>query len=199
MYKIKNFEQNNFRGGTMKKILISFFVLSLMFLTGCDTMNTPTKRAEEYLSRYNSLDEEVTSDIDLMVETENLNDDNSEIYRNTIERQLKDLKYEIVSEEINGDTATVTAKVTVYDLMKSKEESNAYYSENPTEFYTNDRLDNDKYSKYELENMLEFEDTIDYTIEIDLTRVDDVWTVNEVDNDVKEKIYGLYDYKNDGR
>lgn len=179
----------------MKKfLLVILMIFSLFIFTGCDTMNTPTKRTEEYLAKYNSLDDNVKGDIDLMVETENLNDENGRIYKNVIEKQLENLKYEIVSEEVNGDKATVTAKITVYDLNKSKSESKKYYTQNAEEFYTNNELDKDKYTKYELDEMLKYKETVDYTIEIDLTKIDDVWTVNEVDSEVKEKIYGLYSY-----
>lgn len=179
----------------MKK-LIFVILSSLLIFTGCDTMNTPTKRTEEYLSKYVSLDKDVVSDVDLMVETENLGDDNSKTYKKVIERQLKDMEYEIVSEEVDGDTATVTAKITVYDLYKVKTDANTYYRENPTEFYDdNNVLDDDKYNKYSLDNMLKTKNTVDYTIEIDLKKVNDTWTVEDIDNTTKEKIYGLYDYE----
>ncbi len=179
-----------------KTLLITLLLVSIFLFTGCDTMNTPTKRTEEYLSRYVSLNDDVKGDIDLMVETESLNEANSKIYKDVIERQLTNLKYEIVSEEVNGDKATVTAKITVYDLVKSRGESKTYYTENPNDFYTDNALDKDKYSKYELDEMLKYSKTVDYTIEFNLTKVDDVWTVDEVGNTTKEKIYGLYDYGN---
>lgn len=181
----------------MKKIsLVILSLISLFIFTGCDTMNTPTKRTEEYLSKYVSLSDEVKSDLDLMIETENLNADNSTAYRGVLERQLSDLKYEIVSEEVNGDEATVTAKITVYDLIKSRNESKKYYTENPTEFYKDNVPDKNKYTTYELEKMKKYDKTVDYTLEFRLKKVDNVWTVNEVDNTTKEKIYGLYNYEN---
>lgn len=180
----------------MKKFLIVILMISSLFIfTGCDTTNTPTKRTEEYLSKYKGLDENVKSDIDLMTETENLSADNGKTYKKVIERQLSDMKYEIVSEEINGDKATVTAKITVYDLNKSKKDTETYYKTNPEEFFEDNTLNEDKYSEYQLKQMLEYSKTVDYTIEIDLTKVDDIWTVNDVDNTIKEKIYGLYDYE----
>lgn len=178
----------------MKKIIL-VILSSILFITGCDTMNTPTKRTEEYLSKYTALDKDVVSDVDLMVETENLGEENSKTYKKVIERQLKDMKYEIVSEEVDGDTATVTAKITVYDLYKEKTDANTYYQENPTEFYDDDnKLDDDKYNKYSLDKMLKTKSTVDYTIEVDLAKVDDTWTIQDIDNTTKEKIYGLYNY-----
>ena len=178
----------------MKKILL--ILLSLFIFTGCDTMNTPTKRTEEYLSKYVSLDDDVVSDVDLMVETENFNDDNSKTYKKVIERQLSDLKYEVVSEEVNGDSATVTVKLTVYDLYKAKANSQTYYDNNQSEFYDNNNvLDNNKYSKYSLDEMYKTTDKVDYTVEFDLQKVDDTWTIQDIDNTTKEKIYGLYNYE----
>ena len=47
----------------MKKILI--LIVSLFLLTGCDTlMNTPTKRVENLLSKYQQQDSEVLTQLD---------------------------------------------------------------------------------------------------------------------------------------
>ena len=105
----------------MKKlILISFLVLMLF---GCSLMETPSSKVEEYLDNYNSLNDDVLSNLDTTVEDENLSEDNKTIYKQVLKRQYKDLKYEIKDEIIDGDNAQVVTKITVYDLLK-KESSN---------------------------------------------------------------------------
>ena len=50
-----------------KKILM--LAVSLVLLTGCnDMMNTPTKRVEEYLGKYQILDSTVLTELDDVVE-----------------------------------------------------------------------------------------------------------------------------------
>ena len=50
----------------MKKVL--YFLVAIVLLTGCsctaDMGNTPTKKVEEYLNKYQTNDEDVVSDLD---------------------------------------------------------------------------------------------------------------------------------------
>ena len=58
-----------------------------------------------------------------VIDRENLEDAQKENYRDILKKQYSDLKYEIVDEEYDGDTATVKAKITVYDLYKAQTDS----------------------------------------------------------------------------
>ena len=176
----------------MKKLIL--VLMSIFVLIGCTTSNSPTKRTEEFLTRYQSLSDEVLSDLDLSAETENLGSTNTKTYKDVITRQYQNLKYEITDENVNGDEAVVTAKVTVYDLYKTMKDSESYRTTNPTEFQENGMNSQNKFLEYELDQMLKTNDTIDYTIDFYLEKVDDTWQMKELSNTTKEKIHGTYNY-----
>lgn len=177
----------------MKKILS--FLLIVFALVGCNMMNTPTKKVEEFLMSYQTLSDDVVSDLELSSEMENLSSTNKITYMDVMQRNYKNLKYEITNENVNGDEAVVTAKITVYDLYKAMKESNDYLTDNSTEFEVNGVYDQNKYREYELNQMLKTNYTVDYTINFNLSKVDDEWVLNEPDNVVKEKIHGVYNYE----
>ena len=66
----------------MKKIII---LLALIAVTGCsmlDVSNTPTKKVEEFLNKYQILDEEVLNQLDDVIESKTkLNNENKEELR----------------------------------------------------------------------------------------------------------------------
>ena len=178
----------------MKKlILISFLVLMLF---GCSLMETPSSKVEEYLDNYNSLNDDVLSNLDTTVEDENLSEDNKTIYKQVLKRQYKDLKYEIKDEIIDGDNAQVITKITVYDLFKSQNNSENYLNEHQDEFLGLDNLfDNNLFDKYRLDEMLKMEDTVDYEITFELVKEDNTWKIKEPNREILEKLHGLYNYE----
>lgn len=179
----------------MKKLVIVIVGVLLLFGCSCALMDTPTKKTEDYLNKYKNLDDDVLGDLDLSAEAENLNDENTETYKDLIKRQYQDMKYDVVNESIDGDQATVTVTLTVYDLYKTSQAADAYLTANPNEFTENNVYNNDLFMKYKLDKMNDTEDTIDYTVDFYLAKVDGDWVVQEPDETVKQKIHGLYDYE----
>ena len=179
----------------MKKlisILLMFFAL-----VGCNMMNTPTKEVEMFLTKYQTLSDDVLADLELSVESENLNSTNKVTYMDVMKRSYQNLKYEVTDEKINGDEATVTVKVTVYDLYKAMKESNDYLIDNSTDFETDGVYDQNKFREYELNEMLKTKYTIEYAIDFYLQKVDDEWHVLEPSNTIKEKLHGTYNYESE--
>ena len=177
----------------MKKILS--IMLILFTLIGCNMKDTPTKEVEKFLTKYQALSDEVLTDLELTVESENLSSTNKVTYMDVMKRNYQNLKYEVTEEKINGDEATVTVKVTVYDLYKAMKESNDYLVDNSSEFEVNGTYDQNKFREYELNEMLKTKYTIDYTIDFYLEKVDDEWNIIEPSNTVKEKLHGIYNYE----
>ena len=74
----------------MKKIII---LLSMIILVGCSTLdisNTPTKKVEEFLNKYQILDEEILNELDNVIEEKTkLNDENKEEYRKIIKKHIE--------------------------------------------------------------------------------------------------------------
>lgn len=177
----------------MKKILS--ILLILFTFVGCNMMNTPTKEVEKFLMKYQTLSDDVLTDLELSVESENLSSTNKVTYMDVMKRNYQNLKYEVTDEKINGDEATVSVKITVFDLYKAMKDSNDYLVDNSTEFEVNGVYDQNKFREYELNEMLNTKYTIDYTIDFFLKKVDDEWNVIEPNNATKEKLHGMYNYE----
>ena len=89
----------------MKKIL-SLFIF-LLLLVGCSLANSPTSKVEDLLTKYQTLDKDIKTGIDEVINEETLTSEQKDRYRNLIEKQYKNLAYQIKDERIDGDTATI--------------------------------------------------------------------------------------------
>ncbi len=181
----------------MKKIIKTLIIVFM--LTACSMSNTPKSKVEIYLNQFNSLSENVKKDLETSVASENLSDSNKDIYRKVLERQYKNIKYDIKDEQINSDNATVTVQITVYDFYKSNNNAEKYYDEHTDEFTTDNgtTIDLEKYTKYRLDEMLKMDETVDYEIKFNLNKEDGEWVIQNPDRTTLEKIHGLYDYENE--
>lgn len=179
----------------MKKILSIFSIcLLLLMTTACSLGNTPTSAVERLLAKYNNQDEEIVVELDDYINDSDLTDDQNSKYKSVYLRQFKDMKYEIKEETIDGDNATVTAQITVYDYYTVDKEANDYLQANPDEFKTNGEYDESLFTDYKLSKLEETNNTVDYTIEFNLTKVDDNWEINDLTTEQLEKIHGVYQY-----
>ena len=177
----------------MKKVLL--VLIGFLILSACSFTSSPSTKAEEYISRYTSLNEDVIQDLETTVASENLSTSNKETYKEVLKRQYKDIKYTVKDEEINGDNATVTMKITVYDLYKSDKQSLDYLNLHNEEFYENGLINQEKYDSYKINNMLSTNETVDYEIKMYLNKENGTWLVQEVDKETLLKIHGLYNYE----
>ena len=75
----------------MKKV-IPFFLM-LLFLTGCNNvMNTPTKEVEEFLGKYQTMDDKVMEQLDKVLETDHtMTDTQKEEYKSLMKKQYQNL------------------------------------------------------------------------------------------------------------
>ncbi len=178
----------------MKKLIL---LLTCLFLAvGCACSNNKAKDAvEKYLNDYKGLKDNVLSSIDDLVAKENLEHEEQGIYKDVLKKQYRDLIYTIENEEYNGDNATVTAKITVYDLYKASKNASTYLQANKNEFLTNGEYDKNKYLKYKLNKMKDTKDTIAYTITFKLKKENGKWQVEQPDEETLEKIHGIYNYE----
>ena len=178
----------------MKKIYVVVLAF-LFFVLGCDSMmNTPTKRVEEFLNKYQRQDDEVISQLrETTKETDFILDgDNYMEYTNIMKRQYKDLTYTIKEEMIDGENATVTVEIEVYDFKSAIKEAEEYYTTHSQEFKTDDKVDNNKYVAYKLNKMNDAKDRIKYTLNLTLSRKDKKWVMNNITDTDRQKIHGLY-------
>ena len=178
----------------MKKIILCLILLGF---TGCtDLSNTPTKRVEDFFKSYQSLDSEVLSDLDSVINDDiTLNENQANLYRDIMKNHYQNLTYEIKDDVIDGNNATVTAEITVTDFRKVMNEAESYMNNNIMEF--SDEQGNYsilKYNDYRLEKLNNAKDKIKYTIYLNLTKVNDEWVLNDIDQITYDKINGTYFY-----
>ena len=82
----------------MKKIVL--LVAFLFLLVGCSEleMDSPTKKVETFLNKYQTHDSEIINEFDVtMFEEENLTEEQKERYKEIMLNQYKDLIYKIKS------------------------------------------------------------------------------------------------------
>ena len=181
----------------MKKVLISIFALGL--LTGCSCSNTnlieetPTEVVEKYFSNYQTLSNDVLTQLDTVIDKENFTTTQQEDYREIMKKHYKDLKYEIKDEVIDGDKATVVTEVEVYDYSKALKESDAYLEEHKSEFNNAEgTYDVNLFNDYRINKLKEVNDKSKYTLNLTLTKTGDKWVLDNVSDTDESKIHGTY-------
>lgn len=168
----------------MKKKLVLFAIPLLMLLVACTMSNTPTSKVEDLFTKYQTLDEDIDSGIESVLEEQNLSSTRKERYRAILENQYKNLTYQIKDEIIDGDTATVIAEIEVLDLKRSIDDL-VYDS---TIYTTKDEYDEEKLNRLE-----QAKDKVKYTLELTLTKDDnEEWMLNALTNEEIKKIQGMY-------
>lgn len=179
----------------MKKIL--FVLFGIIFLVGCSNlMNTPTKKVEYLLSKYQKNDEEVLKQLDnsLLSDTV-LNSEQKDRYKKIIQRQYQDLTYKVKNEAIDGKTAVVEVEIEVYNYAKAianteeKLLNNAGLYKDATGEINTILYNNDK-----LKALEDINDRTKYTINFTLSKIDEEWLVDDLTEIERMKIHGLYNY-----
>ncbi len=181
----------------MKKLLLSIFAISfILLLSACEMDNTPTKKVESYLNNYKTLNEDVLGQLDTIVNSDLImNASQKEAYKDVLKRQYQDLTYVIKDEVIDGNNATVTVEVKVYDYYKVKKEADIYYATKPTEFKDESgNIVESKYIDYKISKMKAYTEKVTYTIDFYLNKIDKTWVLQDINEEVRQKIHGLYAY-----
>jgi len=177
--------------------IICICTLSILLLTGCDNlMNTPTKKVELLLNKYQKKDEEVLKNLKDVISTDTILDSSQkDVYEELMERQYSNLTYVVKNEAIDGKTAVVEVEIEVYDYNKAITESENYLINNQEEFQENNGIVNtSKYNDYKLSSMKNMNDRVKYTINFTLSKVDEEWIVDDLTDTERMKIHGLYAY-----
>ncbi len=182
----------------MKKFIC--ILTALVLVTGCScgntklTMDTPTKKVENFFSNYQTLNADVLRQLDEATEKEtDFTDEQKEEYKELMKKHYKNLKYQIKDEIIDGDHATVTVEIEVTDYSKIMSDADNYLNSNKEEF-NNDQgvYDITKFTKYRLDKLKEAKETVKYTLDLTLTKVDDEWIMDTISDIDESKIHGMY-------
>lgn len=178
----------------MKKVLSIFIVFLLV--VGCgNMMNTPTKKVEEFLSKYQTMDEKVLAQLDEVINSAGtMTKEQKEKYRDLMKNQYKNLSYKIKEETTDGDTSTVEVEIEVYDYATSISESETYLATNKDEFINKDTklVDDEKFMDYKLKQLDDVKDKVKYTINFTLNKVDGTWKLDDITEIDRQKLHGLY-------
>ena len=181
----------------MKKVL-SILGLALV-ITGCsigNMDNTPTKKVETYLNNYQTLDSNILTELDSLVNQEELFDeDQKTAYRDIMKKHYQDLTYTIKEETVNGDKATVEAEIEVNDYTKVLKETETYRTTNEDEFLNEEGIfDESMFNDYKLNALKENKERVKYTIYFSVTKSGDEWVLDDLTETEQEKILGIYEY-----
>ena len=179
----------------MKKIL--WALLIMIFLTGCDNlMNTPTKKVEYLLSKYQSIDEKVLNQLDETLLTDAiLLPEQKERYKNIMQKQYSDLKYTVKDEAIDGKTAVVEVEIEVYDYSKAVSNTEDDLINNSDKYKdSTGEINTTIFNDAKLTNLENVSDRVKYTINFTLSKTDDEWIVDDLTETERMKIHGLYAY-----
>lgn len=177
----------------MKKLFA--ICLGLLMLVGCaNTTNTPSKKVEDFLGKYQKLDNDVLTQLDLTVDSDaDMSDEQKKDYKALMEKQYQNLSYKITDEKIDDDTATVDAEIEVYDYQANINKSKAYFDEHKDEFVTkDDDTGLKKYIDYKIKELKDVTDKTTYTITFNLNKEDGEWKLQDITDVDRQKIHGLY-------
>ncbi len=168
----------------MKKIL-SLFIF-LLLLVGCSLSNSPTSKVEDLLTKYQMLDKDIKSGIEEVVNEETLTSNQKERYRKIIEKQYKNLTYQVKEEKIDGDTSTITTEIEVIDYKKAINEAVSKY-QGKTDYTI------EEYNNTKLDALEKAKEKVKYTIEFEVKKDNnDNWKLSSLSNETIKKIQGMY-------
>lgn len=181
----------------MKKLNKVILVVTILFLVvGCSgMMNTPTKKVEDFLSKYQTMDKAVLTQLnDVIEDAGNLVDEQKEEYRNLMKKQYQNLSYKIKDETEDGDNATIEVEIEVYDYGKAIQEAENYLTTNREEFLDTEtnEVNTKKFLDYKISKMKDTKDKVTYTINFTLTKVEDEWKLDDISDVDRQKLHGLY-------
>jgi hypothetical protein len=170
--------------------------MSLLVLVGCSisSVSTSPKRAvEDLLGNYQSLDTDVTNQLDNVVTSENLTNQQKADYKELMRKQYQNLTYTIKDEVVDGNNAIVTVEIEVFDFAKTNQDIQTYVNDHSTEFKdATGQTSNTLYQDYKLDKLKTTTDRIKYTLDLGLTKTDDKWKLDDLSDMERQKIHGLY-------
>lgn len=180
----------------MKKLFLALSIVAVFLLTGCnDMMNTPTKKVEEFLGKYQTMHEDVLKQLEDVIKGEDsLVEDLKKDYRDLMKKQYQNLSYKIKDETIDGDKATVEVEVEVFDYRSKLKELDAYVDKHKDEFYDDEKkMDEKKYTEKKIEYLKDAKEKVKYTMNFTLQKKNGKWIMDDISETERKKLHGLYE------
>ena len=163
----------------MKKIILTIFCFTM--LVGCTLGNTPTSKVEDMLTNYQMNKDSIDISYTNLTSDSNLSANIIKKYEDAIEKQYRDLSYEVVDEVIDGDSAVVTIQIEVMDYKNSINK------------YNREDYDINKYHEHILKELNNTKKMTTYTLDITLTKDNnDTWNIDDLTMENRNKLLGIY-------
>lgn len=176
----------------MKKLFLPILVI-LLSACSLNSVSTPKQKVISFLDKYKNEHESVMDQLEDTIDSSFTNEDYKKRYEDLIINQYKNMKYKITDEVIEDNTAVVEAEITVLDYGSAISASDAYMLENPDEFKTDNKIDENKFQEYKIQQMENVSDTTKYKIEFTLTKnKDKQWEIDPLSDIDLEKLHGIY-------
>ena len=187
----------------MKKIFLALFVILLSACT-LGAATTPKQKVSEFLDKYKNENSDIIEELVDTIKTDIKVADHQERYKTLMTKQYKNMKYEI-KDEIIYDYGSAIRKANEYlnshpdefkkeDKTTAKEEEDTVTTNEKSDgaSATNTDYDEDKFMEYKISEMEKVTDTVKYTIEFTLTKVNGEWQLDQLSNSDIEKLHGIY-------
>lgn len=98
----------------LKKLMISVLAISMVIsMAACGKVNTPTKVVEKQMQELK--DEKVETELSSLVSDASVAKKYGDDYKKLL-KKIQDFDYEVTDEKVDGDSATVTVKITTYNF-----------------------------------------------------------------------------------
>lgn len=98
----------------LKKLMISVLAISMVLsMAACGKANTPTKVVEKQMQELK--DEKVETELSALVSDASVAKKYGDDYKKLL-KKIQDFDYEVTDEKVDGDSATVTVKITTYNF-----------------------------------------------------------------------------------
>ena len=145
---------------------------------------------------YQTLNQDVIENLNDVIKTDNtMTESQQEKYKDIMKNHYKNLSYEIKDERVDGEVATVTVEIEVYDYSKTISSIEHYAAENNEEFLDNDgNYSQEKFMDYRLSELEKVKDKVKYTLDLTLTKIGDEWQMDQISSLDEDKILGIYEY-----
>lgn len=175
----------------IKHIILLFMVF---LMCACSLVMSPSDKVNQALKKYVNNDKDIIKELNNRLDKEDLTKEEKNRYSRIIKKEYSNIKYEIKNEVINDNLAIVTVDIKVIDLYGASKRAEEALIDNPSIFYTNDEYDLHKFIDYKLNLMENASEYVDYTIDLSLTKNDEIWYLDDFSDETLEKLHGIYNY-----
>lgn len=152
----------------------------ICIITGCELNNTPTSKVEELLTNYQMLNQNIQINHEDLSNDKNIDEKYKNRYEDLIEKQYRNLSYEVKEEIIDGNRAITTVEIEVLDYKKIIDK------------YNKINYPKEEYHEAVLKSLEKATDKITYTLDININKNEKgTWELVPLDKVSKEKILGI--------